>query len=49
MLTGVYLPAPGCWEITGNYEGTQLSFVVWVVAEPGADQAVPGATKDEAR
>jgi len=30
MLTGVYVPTPGCWEITGNYEGNKLSFVVWV-------------------
>ena len=46
MLTGVYLPAPGCWEITGNYEGTKLSFVVWVVPLPGADQVVSGAPKN---
>lgn len=30
MLTGVYVPAPGCWEITGDYQGDRLSFVVWV-------------------
>jgi hypothetical protein len=30
MLTGVYLPAPGCWEITGDYKGQKLSFVVWL-------------------
>ena len=30
MLTGVYMPVPGCWEITGDYEGNKLSFVVWV-------------------
>jgi hypothetical protein len=30
MLTGVYVPVPGCWEITGEYEGDRLSFVVWV-------------------
>ena len=30
MLTGVYVPAPGCWEITGNYDGDKVSFVVWV-------------------
>jgi hypothetical protein len=38
MLTGVYVPAPGCWEITGDYEGDKLSFVVWV--EP-ANSAQP--------
>lgn len=30
MLTGVYVPVPGCWEITGDYEGDKVSFVVWV-------------------
>ena len=30
MLTGVYVPAPGCWEITREYDGNKLSFVVWV-------------------
>jgi len=30
MLTGVGLATPGCWEITGRYAGTELSFVVWV-------------------
>lgn len=30
MLTGIALPALGCWEITGEYEGNSLSFVVWV-------------------
>ncbi len=30
MLTGVYVPTPGCWEITGEYKGQRLSFVVWV-------------------
>jgi hypothetical protein len=31
MLVGVNIPTPGCWEITGQYAGTTLSFVVWVV------------------
>lgn len=30
MLAGVELAAPGCWEITGEYEGKRLSFVLWV-------------------
>ena len=30
MLTGVYVPTPGCWEITGEYAGEKLSYVVWV-------------------
>jgi hypothetical protein len=32
MLTGVYVPTSGCWEITGDYHGNKLSFVVWVEA-----------------
>jgi len=30
MLVGVYVPTPGCWEITGEYKGAKLSYVVWV-------------------
>ena len=30
MLTGVWAPTPGCWEITGDRRGQKLSFVVWV-------------------
>lgn len=30
MLVGIYVPAPGCWEITGEYKGQTLSFIVWV-------------------
>jgi len=30
ILVGVVLPQPGCWEITGNYQGHDLSFVVQV-------------------
>ena len=30
MLTGVYVPTPGCWEITGDYKGQKLSFVAWL-------------------
>ena len=33
MLTGVYVPTPGCWEITGDYKGDKLSYVVWVYPE----------------
>jgi len=31
MLTGVEIPSIGCWEITGDYKGNKLSFVVWVI------------------
>lgn len=30
MLVGITVPTAGCWEITGAYAGTTLSFVVWV-------------------
>ncbi|MGD2077410.1 MAG: c-type cytochrome [Chloroflexota bacterium] len=30
MLIGVDIPTEGCWEITGHYQGHELSFVVWV-------------------
>jgi hypothetical protein len=30
MLVGVYVPTAGCWEITGEYKGQKLSYVVWV-------------------
>jgi hypothetical protein len=34
MLTGIELPAAGCWEITGHYHGSSLRFVVWVRWQP---------------
>lgn len=30
MLTGIELPAAGCWRVTGHYRARELSFVVWV-------------------
>jgi hypothetical protein len=24
------VPTPGCWEITGEYKGEKLSYVVWL-------------------
>lgn len=30
MLVGVDIPTLGCWEITGQYKGEELSFVIWV-------------------
>jgi hypothetical protein len=30
MLMGVTLPTAGCWQITGQYRGHDLSFIVWV-------------------
>jgi hypothetical protein len=31
MVTGVNIPGVGCWEITGDYKGDKLTFVVWVM------------------
>ncbi len=31
ILTGVEIPTVGCWEITGEYKGEKLSFVVQVL------------------
>jgi len=39
MLTGIWIPTPGCWEISGDYAGDKLSFVVWV--EPAKQAANP--------
>lgn len=30
MMVGIEIPTLGCWEITGQYNGYILSFVVWV-------------------
>jgi len=30
MLVGVYMPTPGCWEITAEYRGEKLSYVAWI-------------------
>jgi len=31
IMVGFDIPALGCWKITGRFEDTELSFVVWVV------------------
>ncbi len=31
IVTGIDIPTVGCWEITGDYKGDKLTFVVWVV------------------
>lgn len=47
MLTGIDFPQPGCWEITGEYLGQSLSFVVETVqTASGAEQS---AAADRAR
>ncbi len=30
MLTAFEIPSSGCWQITGEYHGDSLSFIVWV-------------------
>lgn len=30
MVVAVDFPTPGCWEITGQFKGDELTFVVWV-------------------
>ena len=35
MLTGIDFPSVGCWEITGEYLGQSLTFVVETVERPG--------------
>jgi len=30
MLVGMQVATSGCWQITGHYQGHELSFVVWV-------------------
>jgi hypothetical protein len=29
ILTGLSLPAAGCWELTAHYRGNALTFVMW--------------------
>jgi hypothetical protein len=31
LVGGINFPTPGCWQVSGRYEGAQLTFVVWVV------------------
>jgi hypothetical protein len=42
MLVGIEVPTPGCWQITGHYAGSQLSYVVWI--PPAATPATPSPT-----
>lgn len=30
ILTGFQVPTTGCWEVTGRYDGHELTFVTWV-------------------
>lgn len=33
IVAGIFIPVLGCWKITGEYEGEELSYVVWVSQE----------------
>jgi hypothetical protein len=33
MLAGVEFPSPGCWQVTAQYRGAVLSYVVWITDE----------------
>jgi hypothetical protein len=41
MVTAFYVPAAGCWEITGEYQDESLSFVVWVTPQKKEAQPTP--------
>jgi hypothetical protein len=30
MVVGIFIPTVGCWQITGEYHGEELTYVVWV-------------------
>jgi hypothetical protein len=30
MVVGIDIPTLGCWEITGDYQGDKLSYILWV-------------------
>jgi hypothetical protein len=30
IVVGIFIPTVGCWKVTGQYKGGELSYVVWV-------------------
>lgn len=38
MGVGIFIPTLGCWKITGQYKGEELSYVVWVSEECTANE-----------
>jgi hypothetical protein len=30
IMSGLDIPTRGCWQVTGNYAGDKLAFVIWV-------------------
>ena len=33
MVVGIFIPTVGCWKITGEYKGEELSYVVWITGK----------------
>ena len=33
MLVGIEFPSPGCWQLTAEYRGAVLSYIVWIKDE----------------
>jgi hypothetical protein len=46
MVTLISIPKAGCWQITGQYKGKELSYVVWVSGECSANDLL-GAIKPD--
>jgi hypothetical protein len=38
MVTGIFIPTLGCWKVTGQYKGEELSYVVWVSQECSSNE-----------
>jgi hypothetical protein len=47
MLTGIPRPDGGCWRITGEYHGYEVSFVVWVGSTPQRRLSPPVQTSSQ--
>jgi len=38
MVAGIFIPTLGCWKITGQFKGEELSYVVWVSEECSSNE-----------
>ena len=38
MIAGIFIPTLGCWKITAQYKGEELSYVVWVSEECSSNE-----------
>ena len=38
IVAGIFIPTLGCWKITGEYKGEELSYVVWVSEECSSNE-----------